>query len=51
MESDIKNEFDLPSDDDIPLEQAERIEYNNNKDTYVVKLVESISEYEYLLNR
>jgi hypothetical protein len=32
MESDIENEFDFPSADDISLEQAERVEYNNNKD-------------------
>ena len=32
MELDIENEFDSPSDDDVSLEQAERIEHNNNKD-------------------
>ena len=32
MESNIENEFDLPSADDISLEQAEKAEYNNNKD-------------------
>ncbi|CAB5385713.1 hypothetical protein RhiirA1_454969 [Rhizophagus irregularis] len=32
MESDIENEFDIPSSDDISLEQAEKVECNNNKD-------------------
>lgn len=32
MESDTENEFDLPSSDDISLEQAEKVECNNNND-------------------
>ena len=32
LESDIENELDSPPDDDISLEQAERIKYNNDND-------------------
>jgi hypothetical protein len=43
MESDIENEFDSPLVDDISLEQAERIEHNNNKDIDSKELAETIS--------
>lgn len=42
IESDIENEFDIPSSDDISLEQAEKVECNNNKDIDN-KLEETIS--------
>ena len=32
LESDIENELDSSFDDDISLEQAERVEYNNDND-------------------
>uniref|UniRef100_U9T7Y7 Uncharacterized protein n=1 Tax=Rhizophagus irregularis (strain DAOM 181602 / DAOM 197198 / MUCL 43194) TaxID=747089 RepID=U9T7Y7_RHIID len=44
IESDIENEFDIPSSDDISLEQAEKVECNNNKDIDN-KLEETISEF------
>ena len=42
MELDIENEFDSPSDDDVSLEQAERIEHNNNKDKELAEIISGI---------
>ncbi len=42
MKSDIENKFDSPLVNDISLEQAERIEHNNNKDINK-ELAETIS--------
>ena len=44
LESDIENELDSPSDNDISLKQAERVEYNNdnNIDKELAKTISGI---------